>query len=126
MFDTVVSWDCAEAVVEFIGGSVWDLLDLGYDAIVAKIWGKVEESAKYLAEIVFASYLDRWAEDIESGLQDWGTFGLALTKGLFDPHARRAYQNENCRGLGEGEAEVLINPTTAEWAARLGSVLSAL
>src|SRR5262249_55512424 len=40
------------------------------------------------------TYLRLWIRDIDEGLQDWGQVGLAITKGLFDPQARRDLQNE--------------------------------
>ncbi|HKJ55939.1 MAG TPA: hypothetical protein VJ978_08120, partial [Nitriliruptoraceae bacterium] len=39
------------------------------------------------------AYLRNWILEIEDGLANWGTVGLALTRALFDPQARRRMQN---------------------------------
>ena len=62
--------------------------DLAHDKLLGKAW---------------MAYLDNWIDDIESGLRAWGQLGLATTRGLFDPQARRNLQNEECGEYPEGE-----------------------
>jgi hypothetical protein len=66
-----------------------DLADLADDKLLSKAW---------------MAYLNNWVDDIESGLHAWGKLGLATTRGLFDPQARRNLQNEECGKYPEGEA----------------------
>ena len=49
-----------------------------------------------------------WIDDIDEGLRNWSNIGHAFTKGLFDPHARRAYQDEEC-----GQ-ELLVDESSAQ------------
>jgi Immunoglobulin domain/Bacterial Ig domain/Immunoglobulin I-set domain len=49
-----------------------------------------------LASEVLDSYLNDWIDDINEGLYHWSEFGLATSKGLFDPQARRNLQNSTC------------------------------
>jgi hypothetical protein len=61
--------------------------DLAHDKLLGKAW---------------MAYLNNWVDDIESGLRAWGQLGLATTRGLFDPQARRNLQNEECGEYPEG------------------------
>ena len=56
--------------------------DIADDKLLSKAW---------------MAYLENWIDDIESGLRAWGELGLATTRGLFDPQARRDLQNEKCK-----------------------------
>lgn len=58
------------------------------------------------ALLVLDAYLNAWVDDINAGLQDWGELGLATTRGLFDPQARRDLQNDECQFSG-GEGSTL-------------------
>ncbi len=49
---------------------------------------------------IVIGYLDAWIEDIDDGLREWGTVGLASTRALFDPQALRDTQNDECDHLG--------------------------
>lgn len=49
-----------------------------------------------LARLAVSAYVAEWRRDIDTGLQNWGQFGLATTKGLFDAQTRRDLQNANC------------------------------
>ncbi|HYR36750.1 MAG TPA: LEPR-XLL domain-containing protein, partial [Burkholderiales bacterium] len=40
------------------------------------------------------AYLYNWVDDINAGIQDWADVGLAFTKAMFDPQARRDLQND--------------------------------
>ena len=50
------------------------------------------------------TYLEHWIDDIERGLRDWGHLGLATTRGLFDPQARRNLQNVECSEYPDSSA----------------------
>lgn len=85
------------------------LLELGFDIIIdtfeaflSFVVGVTEE----LALAVLDSYLDAWIDDIDAGLRNWGQLGLATTRGLFDPQARRDLQNDECQYSG-GEGTLL-------------------
>ena len=56
----------------------------------------VTSTAEALAGEVLDAYIAAWQDDIDGGLHAWGKFGLATTRGLFDPQARRNFQNDNC------------------------------
>ena len=49
-----------------------------------------------------SAYMGAWIDDIQSGLEHWGELGLASTRALFDPQARRNLQNEECKFISEG------------------------
>ena len=46
------------------------------------------------------AYVYAWINDIKAGLQDWGTFSVAVARGLFDPQALRDAQNSACKTTG--------------------------
>jgi hypothetical protein len=49
---------------------------------------------------IVAGYFKAWVDDIRAGLQQWDRLGLATSKGLFDPQARRNFQNKECANHG--------------------------
>lgn len=49
---------------------------------------------------IVIGYLDAWIDDIDAGLREWSTVGLASTRALFDPQALRNTQNDECDHLG--------------------------
>lgn len=49
---------------------------------------------------IVIGYLDAWIDDIDAGLREWSTVGLASTRALFDPQALRDTQNDECGHLG--------------------------
>jgi hypothetical protein len=49
-----------------------------------------------------SAYMGAWIDDIQDGLEHWGELGLASTRALFDPQARRDLQNEECQFISEG------------------------
>lgn len=51
------------------------------------------------------AYIRDWIQDIDVGLERWSEFGLAVTRGLFDPQARRNTQNDECDTLGPDTAD---------------------
>jgi hypothetical protein len=55
--------------------------------------------------------LKEWISDIKTGLQQWGSFSLAVTKALFDPQTRRDVQNSKCGYLGDESKVVRGKPT---------------
>ncbi|HUH15478.1 MAG TPA: hypothetical protein VML35_06310, partial [Gaiellaceae bacterium] len=67
------------------------------------------------------AYLIRWSQAIDEGAAEWGRFGLATTKALFDAETRRYWENELAGNDGtdpnraDGEAGVgLIDLVLAE------------
>ena len=75
---------------------------LGFESLQAVLDSTVGLLAGGVEAIVDA-YLAAWVEDIDDGLQHWSNIGNAFATGLFDPHARRAYQDETCGETGSGE-----------------------
>ena len=51
-------------------------------------------------DTIVDAYLAAWVEDIDAGLEAWPQLGLALTRALFDPQARRDTQQDECDHLG--------------------------
>ena len=51
-----------------------------------------------------AKYLGSWIDDIRLGLEHWSELGLAITRGLFDPQARRNAQNAACAERGSDDS----------------------
>ena len=49
---------------------------------------------------LFAAYFQNRSQDIDDGIRNWGIVGLASTKALFDPHARRDLQNHDGKNIG--------------------------
>jgi hypothetical protein len=58
---------------------------------------------------LIAGYLEAWVDDIEDGLRHWSEFSLGVTKGLFDPQARRDAQNDACHTRGPESSIVRAN-----------------
>jgi hypothetical protein len=80
------------------------ILECGFDFAVDSFEAFLAASeaiALDAAHLVLDSYLYAWVQDINDGLKDWGKFGLATTRGLFDPQARRDLQNEECQFKGD-------------------------
>lgn len=75
---------------------------LGFETLSALVSATQDLLEAGIEEIVDA-YLAAWVEDIDDGLQHWGNVGNAFTAGLFDPGARRSYQDEKCGETGSGE-----------------------
>ncbi len=51
------------------------------------------------------AYAGRWAADVEEGLQKWGEIGMSFAV-MFDPGARRAAQDHECREMGSDYSSV--------------------
>ncbi len=62
-----------------------------------------------LISAVGIAYLRNWLDDIDQGLEHWSELGLAVTKGLFDPQAKRDYQNELCQNEGSETSQLRID-----------------
>jgi Ca2+-binding RTX toxin-like protein len=60
---------------------------------------------------IFKAYLYNWADAIDDGIHNWASFGLAITKSLFDPQSRRNVQNK--KGASKG-ADTLTNTARAQ------------
>jgi hypothetical protein len=84
--------DCIGEVISFIGGSVLDLLEAGWDFVV----GELEAAVKAAIWPFVHAYLGNWVADIDDGLKHWNEFGLAFAKAMVDPQTRRNFQNEEC------------------------------
>lgn len=69
----------------------------------------VTSSLELAAKTVLDAYVNAWIDDIDDGLKHWSEFGLASTKALFDPQARRNTQNDECGPLGSETDQVRIN-----------------
>ena len=83
------------------------LIALGFNAVINAIGDFLSLVASALHDalaLVINAYIGAWIDDIDSGLQHWAELGLAVTKGLFDPQARRDTQNDTgldgCGSLG--------------------------
>lgn len=73
---------------------------------------------------ISAAYLRAWIADIQSGLKDWSRLGIALTRALFDPQARRDAQNDACDGYGEEvrAGRAVSNPSRGACEQKIGAV----
>lgn len=69
----------------------------------------VTESLALAAKTVLNAYVHAWIADIDDGLAHWSEFGLATTRALFDPQARRDTQNDECGPVGSEGQQVRIN-----------------
>ncbi len=69
------------------------------------------------AQSLLQGYLHNWVKEINEGLYNWGEVGLALTKALFDPQARRDLQNEEAANDGP---DTLGNTLRADTEASVG------
>ena len=88
------------------------LLELGFDVIVDSVEALhafVTSTLEALAKVVLDAYVNAWINDIDDGLAHWGELGLASTRALFDPQARRNTQNDECGPLGSETDQVRIN-----------------
>lgn len=65
----------------------------------------VTETMAAALDAVVDAYLAEWVKDIDAGLEAWPELGLALTRGLFDPQARRNLQNAECQYKGPDNAD---------------------
>ena len=92
------TFNVPECILEF-GASLYEtIIDGGFGTVKAL-------AIDAGVELVVDAYKRAWIADIDHGLRNWSNVGHAFTKGLFDPHARRAYQDEECGetlGLTEG------------------------
>jgi hypothetical protein len=75
---------------------------LGFKSLDALTSGS-EDLLEAGVEAIVDAYLAAWVDDIDNGLQHWGNVGNAFATGLFDPHARRAFQDETCDDTGSGD-----------------------
>ncbi len=73
-----------------------------FDAFLALVAGETEKAAL----VVLDAYVGAWIDDINDGLRHWSELGLDLTRGMFDPQARRDLQNDECQFEG-GENTIL-------------------
>ena len=67
------------------------------------------EHAGSPAKVVLDAYVNAWIADIDDGLAHWGELGLASTRALFDPQARRDTQNDECGSVGQRDQRVRCN-----------------
>ena len=91
-------------VLHDAGACPAQLLECGFDIAVDSFEAFLAASEAItldMAHLVLDSYLYAWVQDIDDGLRHWGEFGLATTRGLFDPQARRDLQNEECQFKGD-------------------------
>jgi hypothetical protein len=66
------------------------------EALLAFMKSTLDNLTKAIAD----AYVRAWITDIDEGLQAWPQLGLAVTRALFDPQARRDLQNRHCGALG--------------------------
>lgn len=103
-----------------------DVLDVAHDlifcpiALVGLAGAALVDSAEAFAAFVTSSlelavkavlnaYVNAWIADIDDGLAHWSEFGLATTRALFDPQAKRNTQNDECGPVGSENQQVRIN-----------------
>lgn len=60
----------------------------------------IEAGDDIIFQNIVIEYLDAWIDDIDAGLEEWGTVGLGSTRALFDAQALRDTQNDECEHLG--------------------------
>jgi hypothetical protein len=92
-------WDCSKTLGILAGTAVVNSVEALGTLVV--------DTAETLFLEILHSYIQGWIDDIDEGLQNWSQFGLATTKALFDPQARRDLQNKNCADKGTD----VIDPT---------------
>jgi hypothetical protein len=102
------------------------LLELGFDVAIDSaeaffefVTGTVELAAK----VVLNAYVGAWIDDIDDGLRHWSELGLATTRGLFDPQARRNLQNEECEFDGPDDTSSLLRANCEAGVGMLDTVL---
>jgi hypothetical protein len=86
------------------------LLELGFTVLIdsAQAFHElVSGTAELLAGEVLDAYIAEWRLDIDGGMMNWGKFGLATTRGLFDAQSRRDYQNQETWADGDDGLEGL-------------------
>ena len=91
-----------------IGACPIALAGIGLDFVGDSLQAATALATETLAlalDAVVDAYLAEWIKDIDAGLEAWPELGLALTKGLFDPQARRNLQNEECQYKGADNAD---------------------
>lgn len=88
------------------------LVAAGFTAVIDSGEALAQSTVTTLAaagDAILDAYFDAWIDDIDAGLAAWGELGLATTKALFDPQARRDTQNDDCGPLGAESDQVRIN-----------------
>ena len=88
--------DCPKRIIE----CGFDFAVDSFEAFLAA----AEAVTADVAHLVLDAYLIAWIDDINDGLRHWSELGLATTRGLFDPQARRDLQNEECASKGSEES----------------------
>ncbi|MCW5625291.1 MAG: LEPR-XLL domain-containing protein, partial [Burkholderiales bacterium] len=73
---------------------------------------------------LFTAYLYNWIDNIDAGLANWGDFGLAITKAMFDAQARRDLQNEV--GATEGDEDDILRENAENGVGLMDVVLEEL
>jgi hypothetical protein len=82
-------------------------IDIAIDSAEA-FFTLVTETVELAAKEVLNAYLRAWIDDIDDGLRHWSELGLASTRALFDPQARRDLQNEECEFDGDDDLTSLL------------------
>ena len=107
---TITEWDRILRVCN-PDHDVFDIIECGTELIdkaFSVLEGLRAAAIDSAIEVVVDAYKRAWIADIDEGLRNWSNVGHAFTKGLFDPHARRVYQDEECGqtlGVTEGSAQ---------------------
>jgi hypothetical protein len=103
--------DCDFDELEDIIACPAGLLALGLEVAIDSaeaFFRLVTETVELAAKEVLNAYLAAWIDDIDDGLRHWSEFGLASTRALFDPQARRNLQNEECEHTGPDDTNSLL------------------
>jgi hypothetical protein len=102
------------------------LLELGITVVIDSaqafrdlVLGTLEAAAR----VVLEAYANAWIEDIDDGLRNWSQLGLATTKALFDPQARRNLQNDDCQFDGPDDTSSLLRANCEAGVGVLDTVL---
>jgi len=102
--------DAGDIAADVLHDAFWcpiGLADLGITAAVDSLQAFLNLATGAIAvaaDAVKDAYIAAWIDDIDEGLLHWNELGLAITRGLFDPQARRDAQNDECWPEG-GENE---------------------
>lgn len=87
------------------------LLKLGFNVVIESFEAFLNFVGATIAlafDAMVDAYIKAWIDDIDRGLENWSHLGLASTRALFDPQARRDAQNDECDSYG-ADGSVLRN-----------------
>ena len=88
--------DDFESVAGKVGGAVQSLVGqlLSGQALSTSVLDTFVTTFAAALHTTKSTYLHYWIDNIDEGLRNWGEVGEALSRGIFDPQARRDLQND--------------------------------